>query len=60
MPSDGYPSFYHLWVVMDFHPNLLVMDIHAPSRLLTKNKITEKKWLLSGTFWKKTVPLFKS
>ena len=33
MPSDGNPSFYHLWAVMDFHPKSLVMDIHAPSRL---------------------------
>ena len=35
MPSDGNPSFYHLWAVMDFHPTSLVMDIHAPSRLMT-------------------------
>ena len=25
---DGFPSFYHLWAVMDFHPKSLVMDIH--------------------------------
>ncbi len=30
---DGNPSFYHLWAVMDFHPKLPVMDIHASSRL---------------------------
>ncbi len=33
MPSDGNPSFHHLWAVMDIHPKSLVMDIHAPSRL---------------------------
>ena len=35
MPSDGNPSFYHLWAVMDFHPKSLVMDIHAPSGLVS-------------------------
>ncbi len=34
MPSDGNPSFYHIWAVMDIHPKSVVMDIHAPSRLV--------------------------
>ncbi len=58
MPSDGNPSFYHLWAVMDFHPKSLVMDIHAPSRLIILSvyhllqfipSCTQKKsWRVSG------------